>query len=188
MIDLVVAVDSNFGIGSNNELLTHIPDDMRVFKNITINETVIMGRKTYESIPNAPLHNRANVVITSQVSKFKKFVKYNDNLIFCNINYIKDCLSSEEFINDKDYCYHVIGGESIYKQLLPYCQFAYVTKIFHEFNNVDAYFPDIDNMKEWELINTSEVKEHKGIKYQYCIYANKNIVTEADYGKANIYY
>ena len=89
MIDLVVAVDNNFGIGSNNELLMRIPDDMRVFKNITINETVIMGRKTYESIPNAPLHNRTNAVITSQVNRLKKFVKCNDNLVFCNINYIK---------------------------------------------------------------------------------------------------
>ena len=187
MIDLVVAVDNNFGIGRNNELLMRIPDDMRVFKNITINETVIMGRKTYESIPNAPLHDRANVVITSQVSRRKKFVKQNDNLIFCNINYIKDCLASKEFL-DEDYGFHIIGGESIYRELLPYCQFAYVTKIYHEFENADAYFPNIDNMKEWELINTSEIKEHKGIKYQYCIYANKNIITEADYGKANIYY
>ena len=69
MIACIVAVDENFGIGSNNELLAHIPEDLKMFKSITENSTVIMGRKTYDSLPKKPLPNRINIIITTQINK-----------------------------------------------------------------------------------------------------------------------
>lgn len=167
MISAIVAVDNNYGIGSKNKLLVHIPEDMKLFKDITSGGTVIIGRKTYESIPNRPLPNRTNIVITKKAKKRPKFK--NNNTLFCNMNYIKSLLSDKEVIENNNGIY-VIGGSLIYNELLKYCERVYLTKIFENYNNVDSYFPSIDNMKEWKLSSESEIKEYNNTKYAFCIY------------------
>ena len=170
MIACVVAVDNNYGIGSKNELLAHIPEDMKMFKNITTSNSgsaVIVGRKTYDSLPKKPLANRVNIIITSKAPDIPEVKE--DNTIYSNMEYIKAWLSHNDTIRDNNGIY-VIGGGMIYKELLPLCERVYITKVFHSYDDVDTYFPNIDNMPEWEMTSSSEIKEHNGIKYQFCIY------------------
>lgn len=167
MIAAVVCVDNNYGIGSKNDLLAHIPEDMKMFKDITTGGAVVVGRKTYDSLPKKPLPDRQNIVITSKVKKKPKIQK--DGTIHSNMKYIRAWLSKEEVINENCGIY-VIGGGMIYKELLPFCERVYITKVFHSYEDVDTYFPNIDEMPEWELTSASEIKEHNGIHYQFCVY------------------
>ena len=73
----------------------------------------------------------------------------------------------------EEYNIFVIGGGQIYKELLPYCEYVYVTKVFNCYDNADTYFPNIDEMQEWEMKSASEIKEHNGIEYQFCEYRKK---------------
>lgn len=169
MIATVVAVDNNWGIGSNNELLAHIPEDLKNFKKLTENNIIIMGRKTYDSLPNRPLPNRTNVVISSKTSLLK-----DKGTIFCSMDFIKNFLEMGQTCYNKDVDYFVIGGGSIYKELLPYCEKVYLTKIHHSYENVDTYFPNIDDMPEWELTMSSDVRKYNDIEYQFCIYKRED--------------
>jgi dihydrofolate reductase len=167
MIAAVVAIDSNYGIGGNNDLLAHIPEDMKMFKEITTGGSVIVGSRTYQSLPKKPLPDRTNIVITRKCKKKPKVQK--DGSVHSNMNHIKSWLSNSDVISDNDGIY-VIGGGVIYKELLPFCERAYVTKILHAYDNADTHFPNIDEMPEWEMTYASEVKEYNGLQYQFCIY------------------
>ena len=136
----IVAADNNWGIGYQNRLLVSIPSDMKFFRQKTTGNVVVMGRKTLESFPNGlPLKNRVNIVLTK------------------NKNYqVKDAVivhSEEELLEElKKYPsekIYVLGGESIYKMMLPYCDTVYVTKIDREFQ-ADTYFPNLDQMEDWK--------------------------------------
>ena len=166
MIAAVVAVDSNYGIGSNNELLAHIPEDMKHFKEVTTGGTVVAGRKTYDSLPKKPLPNRTNIIITSKADVPEVI---DDDVLISNMEYIKVWLTDDKLISENNGIY-VIGGGMIYKDLLPFCERVYITKILHAYDNVDTYFPNIDNMPEWEMTSASEIKEHNGVQYQFCVY------------------
>lgn len=170
MIATIVAIDKNYGIGSKGDLLAHIPEDMKNFKKITTNNIVIMGRKTWDSLPNKPLQNRINIVITSYANPQ---YSYSNNTVFCNMDFVKSFLSSNKFLRFYNNVY-IIGGGKIYKELLPFCEQVYITKILHEYEDVDTYFPNIDNMPEWEMTSESEIKEHNDLQYQFCIYDKVN--------------
>lgn len=158
-MNLIVAVDEKWGIGKDNDLLISIPEDMKFFRTITKNSIIIMGRKTLESFPNGkPLKNRENIVLTKSNIK-------EDVTIF---NSIEDVLN---YVKNKENVF-VIGGGSIYKQLLPYCEKAYVTKIKKDFN-ADVFFPNLDEKDDWELTNFDDNKEWNGISYQFTIYKHK---------------
>ena len=144
MISAIVAVDNNWGIGYNGELLAHIPEDLKRFKSLTENNVVIMGRKTWDSLPNKPLSNRINYVITRESRPSSADVSFFD------MNCIK-----MEMQKKKDYNYFIIGGGEIYKQLLPYCDRVYITKIYKDYENVDTYFPNIENNSKWMLTSAS---------------------------------
>lgn len=167
MIAAVVCVDQNYGIGSKNDLLAHIPEDMKMFKEITTGGAVVVGRKTYDSLPKKPLPDRQNIIITSKVKRKPKIQR--DGTIHSNMKYIQAWLLQPEVINENCGIY-VIGGGMIYKELLPFCERVYITKVLHAYEDVDTYFPNIDEMPEWEMTSASEVKEHNGIQYQFCVY------------------
>ena len=172
MISAVVAVDENYGIGSNNELLVHIPEDMKNFKRLTTNNVVIMGRKTYDSLPNKPLPNRTNIVVSSNIDDNLSFEIKKDGAIFIRLDYIKKTLEhfSKCFL---PFDVYIIGGGTIYKELLPYCESVYMTKIHNAYSNVDTYFPNIEKTNEWELEMSSDTRKHNETKYQFCVYKRK---------------
>ena len=161
MIAAIVAVDMNWGIGYNGELLERIPQDLKRFKELTNNKWVIMGRKTWDSLPKKPLFDRTNAVITHNSVLGDK----NKDAIFLSLEEMKLILQQQ-----RDADFFVIGGEQIYQEFLPYCDRIYVTKIYCEHDKVDTYFPNIDTLDEWVLIHMSEMFEHNGIKYQFCEY------------------
>lgn len=164
MISAIVAVDNNWGIGFNGDLLEHIPEDLKRFKELTFNKVVVMGRKTWDSLPKKPLPNRLNLVITRQ----GRFV--DEMTIFMGLEEITSRL---KHLDDEDHWF-IIGGGEIYKTLLPFCDNVYVTKIFKTYNKVDTYFPNLDNDPNWEIIEQSEVKTYKDIQYQFQLYGIKN--------------
>lgn len=168
MISAIVCVDENWGIGSNGNLLIHIPEDMKFFKDSTFGATVVMGRKTYESLPKKPLSNRLNIVISSKVKDRYEIQK--DGSILVSMEFAKNWIINRKLV--EDYIF-IIGGGQIYKELLPYCEYVYATKVYHTYENVDTYFPNIENIPEWEIEYKSEIKEHSGVKYQFYTYRKK---------------
>lgn len=162
MISAIVAVDENWGIGYNGDLLAHIPNDLKYFKELTTGHIVIMGRKTWDSLPNKPLSNRKHIIITHNI---------NNLAIDSEVSFgctLEELLKSElkEFKED----IFIIGGGSIYEQLLPYCDRVYVTKILKKFENVDTYFPNLDISPNWAPAMVSGIHTHKDLSYQFWEY------------------
>lgn len=157
---LIAAVDKNWGIGYNNKLLVSIPSDMKFFRKTTSGKVIVMGRKTLESFPNGlPLMNRINIVLTSDKEYSKKGAIIVDGL---------DALREELKKWDTEDVY-VIGGESIYRQLLPLCDTAYITQIDRGFE-VDTYFPNLEENQEWEMIEAGEEQTCFDLEYRFTTY------------------
>ncbi|KUO49921.1 MAG: dihydrofolate reductase [Desulfitibacter sp. BRH_c19] len=161
----IVAVDLYWGIGYKGELLQWIPEDLKFFKEKTLGKVVIMGRETFESLPGKkPLKDRLNVVL----SKNEKFE--NENLTICrSLDELFSTIANYP-IDDV----FVIGGESIYAQLLPFCSQAYVTKIQNTYV-ADKYFINLDKLEAWEEVSTSEMKNYDHIQYSFVKYVNNKV-------------
>lgn len=173
MIAAIVAVDNNWGIGYNGELLEHIPEDMKYFRELTEGNVVIMGRKTWESLPTKPLPNRDNLIISSTL--YLNFSEYEGYRVSTSsIKWVEFYLTLLKvgyavLNNNKDI--FIIGGGSIYEQLLPYCDTVYLTRICKDHKNVDTYFPRIDKDPEWEIDTCTELRESvTGIPYAFLTY------------------
>jgi dihydrofolate reductase len=158
MISIIVAIADNFAIGKNNQLLWHLPGDLKRFKKITLGHTVIMGKKTYDSLPSRPLKNRRNIVITDVPGETKPG---------CEMAY-----SFQDAINKCDYFEEnfIIGGASVYRQFLPYADRLYLTRVNRSFN-ADVFFPEI-NFKEWTLVLKEDPppEEQQEFNFWYEIY------------------
>lgn len=175
MISAIVCIDANWGIGYQGKLLVNIPEDMKFFKEKTKGNTVIMGRKTYDSLPIKPLPNRENVVITRRVFK-DEYGRYKDEdgVVYTELERVKDVFQFiKKYLQDSCNEMFVIGGGTIYKELLPYCDTVYVTKVNHSYQNVDTYFPNLDKNEEWEIEIDGEEKEYCGTKYKFCVYKKR---------------
>ncbi|HOM01663.1 MAG TPA: dihydrofolate reductase [Acetivibrio sp.] len=160
----IVAVDLNWAIGCKGNLLERIPEDMRFFKQMTLGKVVVMGRKTFESLPGKePLKDRVNIIL-SKSGDFE-----NDKIIVCPS--LDELFCELKKYNSDDI--FIIGGEAVYTLLLPYCSEAYVTKIDNEYP-ADKYFPNLDEMGEWEQVSISEAKEYNNIRYSFLKYVNKS--------------
>lgn len=161
----IVAVDLNWGIGCDGQLLQHLPKDLKFFKEKTLGKVVVMGRQTFESLPGkAPLKDRINIVL-SQNENFN-----DDRLTICrSLESVFDELKHYESDN-----VYIIGGDSVYKQFLPYCTEAYVTKIDHTYQ-ADKFFTNVDEASGWELVSSSDLKEDKGVQFRFCKYVNHQI-------------
>ena len=160
MISAIVAVDNNWGIGFNGDLLEHIPDDLKHFKELTTNHVVIMGRKTWDSLPNKPLPNRLNFVITRSQRKFGEMTA------FIHMN---ELISRMKTVED-DEEWFIIGGGAIYEELLPFCNRVYITKIYKNHENVDTYFPNLDKTNDWIATEKSSICEYNNLSYQFWQY------------------
>ena len=161
---IIVCVDANWGIGYKNELLVRIPSDQKFFRETTTGKVVVMGRKTLESFPGGkPLKNRVNIVLSSS----DKTSKVEDEIY---VKSIDDCLEILKQYNEDDI--YIIGGASIYKQFLPYCDTAYVTKVDREFS-ADTYFPNLDKDDEWEIVSESDEQTYFDNTVAFLTYKRK---------------
>ena len=148
-MNLIVAVDKNWAIGKENKLLVSIPQDMKFFRETTMGKVVVMGRKTLESFPGGqPLKKRTNIVITRD-----KNYSVKDAIV---VHSVEEALEELKNYNSEDV--YVIGGDSIYRQMLPYCDIAHVTKINHAYE-ADTYFPNLDEKEEWLVTGVSDRSE-----------------------------
>lgn len=164
-MNLVVAVDKNWAIGNKNKLLVSIPNDMKNFRRMTTGNVIVMGRKTLESFPQGqPLGNRVNIVLTGNQD-----YKVNGAVIVHSLEELMEELQQYE---DKEI--FVVGGESIYRQLLPYCSKAVVTKI-DEVYEADTYFPDLDKMEEWQITEESGEQTYFDICYTFVTYEKREV-------------
>lgn len=161
MISIIAAVSDDWGIGKDNELLWHIPEDLRRFKNLTMGKCIIMGKKTWQSLPKKPLRGRKNIVLTD----------IPDECIDCSITAysLEDALSK----CDKDEDVFVIGGGSVYQQFMPIADRLYITHV-HKKAPADIWFPEID-MRKWEVIEKEECisEDDNRIPYSYVVYERR---------------
>lgn len=159
-MNLIVAVDSNWGIGLKNKLLVQIPNDMKFFRQETTGKIIVMGRKTLESFPQGqPLAKRVNIVLTSDRNYQVKGADI--------VHSMEELMEELKKYNSEDV--YVIGGESIYRQLLPFCDVAHVTKIDHSYE-ADTYFPNLDSDPEWKITAESEEQTYFDIAYTFTKY------------------
>ncbi len=153
IISIVVAAAENNAIGKNNQLMWHLPNDLKFFKNITWGMPVIMGRKTFESV-NKPLPGRFNIVITRQTGW-----KADDVIVATDLN---DALAKAAETNCKEV--FIIGGGEIYKQAMEITNNIYITRVHAVIEGADTFFPAIDESK-WQLVSNEDFESD--LKHQY---------------------
>lgn len=170
---LIAAVSESWGIGKDNKLLYHIPEDMKFFKETTMDKHIIMGRNTFDSLPG-PLYGRQNIIV---VTSDPNFDPHMGDLPVTQMHGFDDMMQQlGNFAFKEDvFC---IGGAMLYKSCLNYCDTAYITKIYDP-NPVkaDRFFPNLDIRPEWELEWYKPMKEYKNLRYQIMIYKNHNVKT-----------
>jgi dihydrofolate reductase len=159
MISIIVAVSEDWGIGKDNELLWHISEDLKRFKRLTTGNTVVMGKKTWESLPRRPLPGRKNIVLTDNS---KEII---ENAITCYSieDALRNCTTDEEIF--------IIGGGSIYRQFMPLADRLYITHV-HKKAPADIFFPEID-LNIWKITEEEEFLSDEGIPYTYTVYGRK---------------
>ncbi len=153
-IGAVVVIDEKNAIGNKGDLLCHLPNDLKHFKRITTGHTIIMGRRTYESLPKGALPNRTNIVISSASA---------DNFPGCiTVKSIDEALSK---CNPNDEIF-IIGGGVLFNATIDITNNLYLTRIHHTFEEADTYFPEI-NFNDWELVEEEHHKSDERHAYDY---------------------
>lgn len=161
-MQLIVAVDQRFGIGKNGKLLTYLPDDLEFFKQKTLGNIIIMGRKTIDSLPKGKLlPDRETWILTRDVNYSKEGA-----ILFNSVEAIINKIKEEQIDQNRIF---VAGGATIYEQFLPYCNTAYITKIQKDFN-ADIQMVNIHEHPQWTMMNKSELKVCRGYDYYHTTY------------------
>ena len=160
-ISIIVAIAANNAIGKDNDLLWHISRDLKRFKELTNGHYVVMGKKTYFSLPKRPLPNRTNMVITDVPGE-----QIDDCLMAYSI---EDAIRKMDPENEN----FIIGGGSVYRQFLPFADKLYITRVHREFD-ADTFFPEIP-LENWELLEKEDVNddEQNDFTYSFEIYKRK---------------
>ncbi len=162
-MNAIVAVDNNWAIGSKNNLLVRIPADHKNFRQETTGKVVVLGRKTLETFPQGmPLPNRINIILSTNPD-----YKVKDAVVV----HSKEELDTELKKYPTEDVY-IIGGESVYRMMLPACDVVHVTKIDHDYE-ADAYFPNLDKDDEWEITAESEEQTYFDLPYYFVKYERK---------------
>lgn len=160
LIHIIVAIDDNGGIGKDGKLLFHNKEDMKQFREKTMGHAVVMGRKTFDSLPGGPLEGRTNIVLTEKDIPDCVCMKNLKDLI----EYIKSCDEANVFI---------IGGASVYNQFLEYTDIIHLTR-FHTTKEADTFLPYSKLVEGFDLFYKSDLhKDEEGIKYEFETYINR---------------
>ncbi|MCR5716205.1 MAG: dihydrofolate reductase [Lachnospiraceae bacterium] len=159
----IVAVDENWAIGNKGNLLVRIPADQKFFREETTGKVIILGRKTIETFPNqSPLKNRTNIVLSTR----KDLEIPGATVVHSVEEAVEYC---RQYDQDTVYC---IGGASVYREFLPYCDTVHVTKIDHAYE-ADAYFPNLDQDPDWEITADSDEQVYFDLTYHFLRYERK---------------
>lgn len=173
MISIIACISKNRAIGYQNQLLYHIKSDMARFKELTMGHSIIMGRKTFESLPHGALPHRHNVVVSQtkkEIPGCEVFASLDEAIHQHDYDSLY-CASKEEtwMVSSKED--FIIGGESIYRQALPYASRIYLTVVDDEAEHADAFFPEIA-ISEWEEVE-KEMRNENGISFSFLTYDRK---------------
>ena len=159
-MNLIVNADRNWAIGKDNKLLVSIPQDMKFFREMTTGKVVVMGRRTLESFPGGrPLKDRTNIVLTTDQA-----YEAEGAVIVHSMEELLEEL--KKYPADQVF---VIGGESVYRALLPLCGTAYVTRTDQAYD-ADTWFPDLDADPKWKLTKTSDEQTYFDLEYYFTVY------------------
>ena len=161
-MNLIASVDENWGIGADGQLLARVPADMRQFRQHTLHHVVVLGRLTLATFPHAaPLPERTNIILSRNPAFAcpDAYVAHSQEELFALLHGYAD----EEI--------YVIGGASVYRQLLPYCRRAYLTR-FHAVYAADRFLPNLDAEAAWQLTACSERMRHAGLDFTFLTYEN----------------
>lgn len=159
MITAIAAVSENWGIGRDNDLLFNIPEDKKFFRRTTLGHTVIMGRKTLESLPNKkPFKDRRNIILSRDTGFSAEGAE-----VAHSVNEVLNLVKDEDAF--------VVGGGEIYREFLCCCAAALITKV-NAAPDADVFFPDLDKAANWKLTEKSEEYTYEGLKYTFCKYDN----------------
>lgn len=162
-MNVIAAVDNHWAIGYQGSLLVRIPSDQKMFREMTEGKVIVMGRKTLETFPQKqPLKNRINIVLSRNAEFTVKGALV--------VHSIKELMEELKKYDEKDI--FVVGGSSVYEQLLPYCDTAHITKIDYAYQ-ADAHFPNLDVMPEWELTADSDEQTYFDLEYYFLKYQRK---------------
>ena len=162
-MNLIVNVDSNWAIGYRGKLLVSIPEDTKFFRSETTGKVVVLGRKTLDTFPGGqPLKNRTNIILTRNPNYQVK------GAIICHS--VEEVLEELKKYNSEDV--YIIGGDSIYKEFLPYCDVAHVTRTDHVYD-ADAWFPNLEEDPAWVLTGESEEKTYFDLEFRFCRYERR---------------
>ena len=173
----IVNVSENWAIGKQGKLLVTIPEDMRFFRSTTCGQVCIMGSNTLESFPNkAPLKDRINIVLIDDPAKISPVSveaaqKDRTEGRSTELIYVRSPLEAQEaaarFPDRKTF---VIGGATVYRLMLPYCDTCLVTRNTLLDPEADTFYPDLDRDPEWNLTESSKPEQWKGISFRFCTY------------------
>lgn len=162
-MQLIVAVDENWAIGNKNNLLVSIPEDHKFFRQITMGHVVVLGRKTLAGFPGGlPLKGRTNIILTHDpdfTAKDAVIVHSREELLAKLADYESDDI-------------FIIGGESVYSMMYPYCDTAHVTKINYTYE-ADKYFPNLDEQDNWVITGESDEQTYFDLEYYFYRYENR---------------
>ncbi|WP_024294348.1 dihydrofolate reductase [Lacrimispora indolis] len=162
-MNIIVAVDKNWAIGNQGQLLVSIPEDKKLFRDETMGKVIVMGRKTLESLPGKqPLYGRTNIVLTKNPDYKVK------GAVVCHS--LSEAMEELGKYPEED-CF-IIGGQSIYEQFLPYCNTAHVTYIDYRYS-ADTYFPNLDQDPSWEMAAESDEQTYFDLCYTFRMYQRK---------------
>lgn len=191
-MQIIACVDRSWGIGFENKLLFDLPVDKAFFKGKTSSKTIVMGRKTWDSLPLQPLPMRTNVILSKSIKHTNGAIVFDDVSLFLQQvkqdtkqNYQKQIKASKiiaskiksqankEIVNNEDFVLDtrrtlVIGGQSVYTQLLPYCNKAYITKVY-ACKHADTFMPNLDDMQEW-ICTKTKISYCNGYSLSFCEY------------------
>lgn len=156
----IVCVDRNWAIGNQNKLLVDIPADKKWFRELTVGGVVLGGRKTMESLPGGrTLADRINIVLTRQPD-----YQFGDAMVVHSLSEALETL--QKYADDRIF---IIGGGEVYRQFLPFCDHAYVTRI-EESYEADTYFPNLDQQERWNMVQRSTEQKYQNLSYVFCEY------------------
>ena len=162
-MNLIVVVDEHWGIGKNNGLLFRLKKDMAFFKQTTTGKVVVVGAKTFASFPHGALPDRVNVVLDDSGAKQENAITVS------NVEALFEELKKYDSEN-----VFVIGGATVYELLLPHCKYAYVTKVAAN-GNAEVFFPNLDEAKNWRLVECGEPIADGEFEIRFCKYENEKI-------------
>lgn len=163
-MNFIVAVSADFAIGKDNRLLFNLPKDLAYFKEHTINKVVVMGDKTYFSLPKRPLPKRTTIVMTFDPN-------FNEEGVTA-VHSIKELGEALKKYDSKDVW--VCGGASIYNLLMDYCEYGYITKV-QKIVEADTYINNVDKKPNWKVVSKGEKQEENGLEYSFDVYKNDDV-------------